>query len=100
MSSEDQDIFGDRLSALVSKEAAQARGDANRMGAMVERLARALGFTVAIACRGNAAAIDEMMTGAEGYAHAEAVDKARLVVMMNLHARQALSDHPDKEGGK
>jgi len=68
--------FIETVQALAAKEAAQAHGDADRLGAMVEGLARALGFTVAIACRGDAKAIDEMMTGAEAYAHAEAVEKA------------------------
>lgn len=84
--------FEDTLSALVSKEAAEARGDADRMGALVERLARALGFSIAIACRGNGAAIDQMVAGAEGYIHGEAVEKARFVAFMEKHAAPTQPD--------
>jgi len=76
--------FIERVQAMAAKEAAAAHGDADRLGAMVEGLARALGFTVAIACRGNAEAIDEMMTGAEAYAHAEAVEKAPFAAFMAM----------------
>lgn len=75
--------FADKLAALTSKEAADAKGDPERMGVMVERLAAALGFTVAMACNGNAAATDEMLAGAEGYAHAEAVAKAPFARFMS-----------------
>lgn len=87
--------FEDTLSALVSKEAAEARGDADRMGAMVERLARALGFTIALACRGNGPAIDKMVAGAEGYIHGEAVEKAHFVAFMERHSPPSQPD-----GGK
>lgn len=74
--------FTNQLTSMISKEATAAHGDHERMGALVETLARSLGFTVALACRGDAAAIDEMMTGAEGYAHGEAVAKAPFAAFM------------------
>lgn len=74
--------FADKLAALTSAEATAASRDpenyADRMGVMIERLAAALGFTVAIACHGDGPAMDEMLTGAEGYAHREAVEQAPL----------------------
>lgn len=66
--------FADKLAALVALSAKE--GDAEHMGMMIERLAAALGFTIALASRGNGEAIDRMIAGAEAYAHAEAVSKA------------------------
>lgn len=66
--------FADKLAALVSCSAKE--GDAEHMGMMIERLAAALGFTIALASRGDAETIDRMIAGAESYAHAEAVHKA------------------------
>jgi hypothetical protein len=74
--------FADKLAALTAAEASAAHGDADRLGVMIERLAAALGFTVAMAARGNAGGIDTLMAGAEGYAHAEAVSKAPLARFM------------------
>lgn len=68
--------FGERLSALCAAELTHARRDHERAGAMVERLAAALGMSVAVLARGNPKVIDEMLAGADGYAHAEAVEKA------------------------
>lgn len=71
--------FHDKLSSLLSKEAAastKAPDRAERMGDMIESVARGLGFTVAIAANGNAEAIDTMISAAERYALEEAADKA------------------------
>ena len=87
--------FADKLAALTSIEASEAHGDAERMGVMVERLAAALGFTVAMACRGNGPAMDEMLAGAEGYAHSEAVEKAPLARFMSEMKR---AQKPKSEG--
>lgn len=81
--------FSDRLSALVAQEATASHGDAERFGVMIERLAAALGFTVAMAARGDGNAIDTMLTGAEGYAHEEAVSKAPFVRFMSELKRAA-----------
>jgi hypothetical protein len=74
--------FTDKLAVLTSAEMVDARNDSDRMGVMIERLAAALGFTIAIAARGDPSGIDEMMAGAEAYAHQEAVDKARVARFM------------------
>lgn len=76
--------FADKLAALTAAEGAACKGDPDRMGVMIERLAAALGFTIAIASRGDPKFIDEMMAGAEAYAHAEAVDKAPFAQLMAL----------------
>ena len=73
--------FADRLSALVSGEMVAAKRDPDRMAEVVERLSAALGFSVALMARGDAKAIDELMTGAEAYAHSEAVEKAPLATL-------------------
>lgn len=72
--------FASKLASLVSMSAKD--GDADHMGMMIERLAAALGFTIAIAARGDGDAIDTMIAGAEAYAHAEAVEKAPLARFM------------------
>lgn len=74
--------FADRLAALVSKEASAASRDPERMGAMIERLACALGFTAALAAGGDGPTIDRLLSGAEGYAHEEAVSKAPIAKFM------------------
>lgn len=74
--------FATSIQSLLAKEAAEAVRNHERMGAMVEVVARALGFTVAMCARGNAEAIDEIMIGADAYAHSEAVDKAHLARFM------------------
>ena len=91
--------FAERLSALCAREAVEARGDGERSAAMIERIAASLGFAIAIAAGGDARVIDEMMTGAEGYAHAEAVAKspfARMVAEVRRSRRTRPA--PDAEG--
>lgn len=75
--------FENRLQAMCAAEASAGAKDADRMGAMVENIARALGFTIAMAARGDPKVIDEMMHGADAYAHAEAVDKAPFARFMS-----------------
>lgn len=84
--------FHSRLAAMLSKEAAEAGKTpdrAERMGDMIEGLARGLGFTVAIAANGNAETIDTMIAGAERYALEEAADKAPFARMMAMMRRPA-----------
>lgn len=78
--------FGDAIRAITSKEMAEARQarDADRMGAAVEAIARTLGFCIAIATNGNPKGIDEMIAGAEAYAHEEAVQKAKFARLFEL----------------
>ncbi len=68
--------FETKLDVLTSGELIAARGDSVRMGAMLEKLARTLGFTVAVAARGDPAGIDEFCMGITDYIHGEAVTKA------------------------
>lgn len=75
--------FSAKLIALTSKEAADTHGSSERFGAMIENLSRALGFTIAMASGGNGKIIDNMIFGAEGYAHSEAVSKAPIAKFMN-----------------
>lgn len=70
--------FADALASLTSKEMTQARGDQEREADAIERLARALGFSIAMATGGNPKAIDTMIEGATAYAHEEAVATAPL----------------------
>lgn len=72
-------IFADDLVDLVAREAGLGRHDPDRMADMIERLSAALGFTIAIACKGDPQAIDTMMQGAEAYAHSEAVAKSAIL---------------------
>lgn len=77
--------FNSRLSSMLAKEAADAGKAADRperMGVMIEALARGLGFTVAIAANGNAEGIDTMIAAAERYALEEAADKADFAKFM------------------
>lgn len=74
--------FADRLAGLLAREQAAARGDTERMGEMIERLAAGLGFTIALAADGDRQGIDQLFIGAEAYAHQEAVDKAPLAQML------------------
>lgn len=75
--------FDQSFTALVAKEAAASRGDPERLGSMIERLSASLGMTIALATNGDPAGIDTMVTGCEAHIHAEAVDKARVIRLMN-----------------
>ena len=77
----DNNPFSDKLAVLVSMSAKEA--DAEHMGMMIERLAAALGFTIALAAHGDGKAIDQLLAGAEGYAHREAVEKAPFARFMS-----------------
>lgn len=79
------DEFQHKLSALVSKELC---GDADAIGAMIERLTDALGLTIAVACRGNIAQADEMLTGVDGYLAEAVANHAKLAAFM-AEARNA-----------
>lgn len=82
--------FTYKLAALTSSEAAVAHGDPDRLGVMIERLAAALGFTVAMAAGGDPKTMETLLTGAESYAHGEAVAKApmgRFMHAMNTERR-------------
>lgn len=76
--------FADRLASMVAKEAHAAKNDPDHMAVVIERLAAALGFTAALAAKGDPKTIDTLLAGAEAYAHAEAVDKAPLAALMEI----------------
>lgn len=59
--------FGDRLSGLCAMELSAVRGDAERVGEMIERLLNSLAFTIAIAAKGDPKGMDDMLKGAESY---------------------------------
>jgi hypothetical protein len=71
--------FQHKLSALVSKELC---GDAEAIGALIERLTDALGLAVAVSCRGDITQADEMLTGIEGYLVECVARHARLAAFM------------------
>ena len=71
--------FPDQLAEMLSREAvaaSRAPDRAERLGDMIEALARGLGVTVAIATNGNAEGIETMIAGAERYALEEAASQA------------------------
>ena len=80
--------MSDEIGAICAKVLADAkkRRDADAIGALIERLARALGFTIAVAANGNKQAVEELLSGAEAYALEEAVEKAKFVEFMNRMA--------------
>jgi hypothetical protein len=93
--------FHDKLASLLSREAAAAAKAPDRherMGDMIEAIARGLGFTVAIAANGNGPMIEAMIAGAENYALQEAADKADFAKFMAAARRQPTT--PTKGGGE
>lgn len=80
--------FADSLASLVSKEMTQARGDHDREADAIERLARTLGFAIAMATGGDPKAIDTMIESATAYAHEEAVSAAPLAELVALGRRK------------
>lgn len=84
--------FHSRLASMLSKEAADANKSADRaerMGDMIEAMARGLGFTVAIAANGRRDGIDTMIAAAEQYALQEAAEKAPFAEFMAQIRRDA-----------
>lgn len=74
--------FEESYHLCVSGELAKCRDDNDRKAALIEVIARSLGLAIAVCAEGNSQAIDQMLVGAEGYAHAEAVEKAPFVRML------------------
>jgi hypothetical protein len=77
--------FGDKLSALCAMELADAHGDADRIGAMIERLTNAVAFTVAIAARGDPKGMETMLQGAESYLYEAASGHGKMGKFMAGH---------------
>jgi hypothetical protein len=70
--------FADKLSALCAMELSNAHGDPARIGAMIERLANSMAFTIAIAAHGDAKTIDDMLSGATSYLYEAATSHQRM----------------------
>jgi hypothetical protein len=71
--------FPNELAYLVAKESAASRRDTARIVEMIERLAAALGMTIAIASHGDPQKIETPIAGAEAYAMEEAVGRSKLL---------------------
>lgn len=82
--------FADALASLTSKEMTQARGDQDREADAIERIARALGFSIAMAAGGDPRAIDIMIEGATAYAHKEAVSAAPLAEVAAMQRKRRI----------
>ena len=75
--------FSTKLDVLTSGELSSAKGDPERIGIMLEKLGSALGFTIAMAARGDGAGIDELFEGISNYIHGEAVSKAPMAAALS-----------------
>lgn len=64
--------FADRLSGLCAMELAAAHGSPDTIGEMIERLINSLAFTIAIATKGDANAMNQMIEGATSYLYESA----------------------------
>lgn len=75
--------FADKLSALVAMEMSQAHGNHNRQAALLEGLARKVGFSIAIMARGNPEAANNLLEGATAYIYEEASRLAKFGELMS-----------------
>jgi hypothetical protein len=82
--------FASAVQSLAAKEAVACRKDPTRFPDMIETLARALGFSVALAAEGDGTTIAPLLEGATAYAHGEAVDKAPLAALSKLMGSRRL----------
>lgn len=71
--------FTNNLQKLVSETINLNHRNKENMAEIIENLAGALGFTIAMASDGDGKTIDTMIEGATNYAHYEAVEKAKIV---------------------
>jgi hypothetical protein len=74
--------FTEKLQALVALELAEAKTDADRMGEAIECLLASAALVIAVACRGDSRAMDEMLTGSSSHLYEMAADKARFGAFM------------------
>lgn len=88
---QDKGDFGRKLAALLSKEIKGARADGEYAAMMIERLANALGMTIAAATHGDPLGMDKMHAGSDFY----------IVGAMAEHGRvmRALKNWGDKRNG-
>jgi hypothetical protein len=59
--------FKETLAAIVAKEAFEAQASGERLAAMIEALAGALGKVIAISARGDPIKINTLLAGADNY---------------------------------
>lgn len=76
---DEQVDFETKLSAMVSKELC---GDADAVGALIERLTDALALAIAVSSKGQVSKADTLMTGVEGYLAERVSDHAKLAAFM------------------
>lgn len=81
--------FADSLAALCAAELSAAHGDADRIGAMIERLTSSLAFTIAMASGGRVEAMETFIAGAESYLAECATGHAKLGAFMVSGRRRA-----------
>jgi hypothetical protein len=75
--------FNDKLSSLVSLELSVGTvRDPAKMSGLIESLASSLAFTVAIAARGDAKAIEHLLEGTVAYIYTTAAERAPLARMI------------------
>ena len=75
--------FNDKLASLVSLEmSAGTVRDLAKMSCLIESLASSLAFTVAIAAKGEAKAIDHLLEGIVSYIYTTAAERAPLARMI------------------
>lgn len=74
--------FADLLSALCAIELAAAKGNPERVGEMIERLANSLAFTIAIATNGDPKGMDDMLKGIEGYLYEAATSHQKVAAAL------------------
>lgn len=71
--------FSEKLGAMVSKELC---GDAEQIGALIERLTDALGLAIAVASRGDGQSSDALFEGATAYLSEAIVHHEKLARFM------------------
>ena len=75
--------FNDKLASLVSLEmSAGTVGDPAKMSCLIASLPSSLAFTVAIAAKGEAKAIDHLLEGIVSYIYTTAAERAPLARMI------------------
>lgn len=75
--------FNDKLSSMVSLEMTSGTvHNPEKMAALIESLASALAFTVALSARGEAKAINHVLEGMVAYIYQVAAEKAPIASMI------------------
>lgn len=74
--------FEDELATLARREFFAAKGDPERIAAMIERLMHTAGFTIAMATDGDAKAMSTLLIGAEAHLNECAADSALMAQLL------------------